>query len=50
MKYQLINNITGEIAFTGTERECADFLKTYPTGEPALSFIPVPDQPVTTNQ
>lgn len=45
MKYQLINNITGEIAFTGTERECATFLKTYPAGEPILFFVPITDQP-----
>ena len=46
MKYQLVNNQTGEIMFTGTERECADFLKTYPTGSPLLSFIPVPEEPI----
>ncbi len=43
MKYQLTNHpATSEVVFTGTEKECADFLKTSETGKPALSFIPEP--------
>ena len=41
MTYNLINKDTQKIAFTGTEQECASFLKTYPAGEPPLSFVPV---------
>lgn len=40
-QFKLVQTTDGKIVFTGTEDQCAEFLRNYPAGLPPLLFEPL---------